>query len=276
MGWTSLLLDELEGAGDCEAFDAHPTPDLSIVAATAGAHRLEISRRGEWRAAWYRAGATGLSAGGESNRLRWRTIEGQRFRTAHLYLPAALIEETAEEYRRAGAPHVARPLSALVFRDPLMTTTIAALLDAIREGRADLYAEQAARWLAAHLLGNHGRCWDPATDTRSAGVLDDRRLARVVEYMSEHLDEPLSLGRLAREAGISVHHFGRLFRERVGRTPHAYLTGMRMGLARRLLQTTDLGVGEVAEACGYTNAAAFATAFLREHGVSPTRFRRLA
>ena len=91
--------------------------------------------------------------------------------------------------------------------------------------------------------------------------------------MSAHLDAPLGVAALAREAGISVHHFGRRFREQTGRTPAAYLADLRLELARRLLTTTDLSIARIALSCGYTRPAAFATAFTRYCGLAPTGFR---
>jgi AraC-like DNA-binding protein len=44
--------------------------------------------------------------------------------------------------------------------------------------------------------------------------------------------------------------------------------------AAALLQATDLPVGDIARRVGYRQAAQFAKAFRRHHGVSPTGFRR--
>jgi transcriptional regulator GlxA family with amidase domain len=49
---------------------------------------------------------------------------------------------------------------------------------------------------------------------------------------------------------------------------------MRMKHGAVLLQTTDLRVAEVAQRVGYRQAAQFAKAFRRHHGISPTGLRR--
>lgn len=274
-GWTSVLLDDLEGAGRSGIFEPQVTPDLGIVVAIAGSHRLEAFHGGAWHSSLYQPRAAGLTAGGEANRLRWEAMGGRStFRTAHLYIPAALVAETAEDYRRIGAKQSDRPLNALIFNDPLVADTVAAMLIGLREQAPDLYAEAAARWLVTYLLSHHARWWDPVQDRRSIGMVEDRRLARSLDYLSANLARPLSLGELAREAGISVHHFGRLFRARIGATPHAYLTRLRLECAERMLLTTDLPVAEIAAHCGYASAAAFATAFARTHRVPPARFRQ--
>lgn len=273
-GWTALLLDEHEGRGRSEVFETGVTPDVTLVVATRGAHRVEVFKHGRWNGAVYRPGAAGLTPPHEATRLRWNGVpDPEPFRTANLYLPAGLIEATADEYRRIGSASPARPLSVLVFRDPVIAACVTGLLGALDVGAPDLYAEQAGRWLAAHLLSQHAGHWREAEETRRPGIITDRRMARVLDLMSAHLGEPLTLGRLAREAGISVHHFGRRFREQFGRTPSTYLTRMRMDAAQRLLRTTDLPVAEIAHACGYTRPAAFTAAFLRHAGATPTAYR---
>ncbi len=155
----------------------------------------------------------------------------------------------------------------------MIASAAAAALDAMTSQAPDLYAEQLVRWLAAHLLGNHSSWWKASEDRRQAAVITDRRLARVIEYMSAYLAEPLTMDMLAREAGISVHHFGRRFREQTGATPFGYLVGLRMRAAERHLRSSALAVSEIARACGYAHPAAFAAAFLRHTGASPTEYR---
>ncbi|MCJ2074003.1 AraC family transcriptional regulator [Methylobacterium sp. J-030] len=268
-----MLLDHHEGRGHSDVFETHRTPDLTLVVATSGVHRIAVAGRGLWRTAVYQAGAMGLTPPGETTRMRWSTAGADHpFRSVHLYLPHDLIADVAEEYRRAGVTTAERPLSSLVFRDPAIAACAVALLHALGAGAPDLYAEQTGRWLATHLLSHHAG-WCDADEAREPELIGDRRLARVLEYMSANLERSLTLGQLAREAGISVHHFGRRFRERTGQTPCARLTAMRMDTGRRLLRTTDLPVAEVARACGYTRPAAFAAAFLRHAGMTPRAYR---
>jgi AraC family transcriptional regulator len=91
--------------------------------------------------------------------------------------------------------------------------------------------------------------------------------------MSVHFAEPLALEDLAAAAGISKFHFTRLFRSKVGRTPHAFPTDIRLDSARRMLVTTELSIGEVGLACGYRDASHFSTAFAARYGAAPTAFR---
>lgn len=274
-GWTSLLIDHHEGVGRSDAFETHPTGDVTLVVALRGSHRIEVLKRGQWQAAVYQPGAAGLTPPHEATRLRWASLSPRRpFETAHAYLPGSLFDEVAEEYRRVGARRSRPDLSALVFQDQAVAAGVAAVLGALRAEAPDLYAEHAARWLAAHLLSRHAGWWEAGHDPRAPAIIADGRLARVVEYMTVNIGRTMPLGDLAREAGISVHHFGRRFREQTGLTPHAYLVSLRMTAARRLLRTTHLSVAEIATACGYARPAAFSAAFRRQVGQTPQAYRR--
>lgn len=274
VGWTSLLLDHHEGAGNGEYFETHPTDDLTLVVAIAGRHKLNTISHGRWRSAIYQPGTAGMTPRGHTARLRWQTpAADQSFRSVHLYLPQSLLCSVADEYRQIGQTVAENELAALAFRDESVTSQAGALLAACRDGAPDLYAAGAARWLLTHLLSRQAKWHHVVDDTRIAAAITDRRLARVIEYMSANLDRALTLEQLASEAGISVHHFGRRFQESTGMGPATYLTMLRIAQARLLLCTTDIAVAEVGRQCGYANASAFATAFLRQVGTTPSRCR---
>ncbi|GLX18874.1 GlxA family transcriptional regulator [Streptomyces lavendulae] len=90
----------------------------------------------------------------------------------------------------------------------------------------------------------------------------------------QHLDEPLTLARLADHARMSVRTFCRRFVEEVGMPPGQWLAQRRVDHARRLLETTALPVDQVATRAGFGTSAS-----LRQHlsatlGVSPTAYRQ--
>lgn len=273
-GWEALLLDHVEGRGTSETFETLPTDDLTIVGAIRGRHQVEVFGQGRWRSAIYHPGSVGMTPSGETVKLRWQALDpGQCFEMAHLYLPRALIEGSQEEYRRLGQSAHDRPLNALVFNDPTICQLIRALISAMRASAPDLYADQIARALTFHILAQHSPWLLSGDDNRDAGIITDKRLARVVEFVSCNLDQPLTTDKLAREAGVSVHHFSRLFRQQTGRTPAAFLEDLRFDLARRLLRTSDLPIADIARRCGYSQPSAFTAAFQRRFGRTPTADR---
>ena len=272
VGWTSLLLNHQEGIGSVETFETHPTDDLSLTVDVVGRHEVQELLDGRWRSVIFQPGITCLTPPGETARVRLLAKSpAERFRSLHVYLPASLIAGVADEYRRVG--QIVGTARVAACRDEVLAGQAGALLAAMRAGAPDLYAASAAHWMATHILSQQSEWRHIADDPRLTAIITDRRLARVIEYMSCHLDKPLTLQELAREAGISVHHFGRRFRERTGMGPAAYLTELRMERARLYLTTTDLPVAEIALRCGYPRPSAFSTAFLRQTGTTPTALR---
>ena len=103
-----------------------------------------------------------------------------------------------------------------------------------------------------------------------------RRLEQVMQYIDEHLTEPLTLAQLADTAHMSRSHFSALFRELNGLSAGAYIIGKRVALAAHLLRSTDRPVMEIALACGFNTAANFNHAFRRQTGVPPLVYRKNA
>jgi AraC family transcriptional regulator len=87
--------------------------------------------------------------------------------------------------------------------------------------------------------------------------------------MEAHLSANLSVDLLAREVGLSPAHFARAFRESTGRAPHRYLLTMRLAQARRLLDTPDAMLSDVAQRTGFADQAHFTRLFKREFGTTP-------
>ena len=275
MGWTSLLVDHDRIVRSSEEFETNPTPDQTIVVMLQGVQKIEVWKRGTWQGASYRAGTVGMTAVGQTDKLRRRVgAGGPRPEKAVLYLPSQFVAQAADHYRRAGQQVCGDTLTALSFEDPAIAEVATALLRGMSVGGPDFYAESTAWWLASHLLASHGR-WESAGDTgRDPGPLRDGRLERVLALMTADLGRPLRLDDLAAEAGVSKFHFTRLFRQKVGLTPLAYLLERRLDAASRLLEVTDLSVAAIATRCGFVRATHFATAFARRYGKSPSLHRR--
>jgi transcriptional regulator GlxA family with amidase domain len=96
----------------------------------------------------------------------------------------------------------------------------------------------------------------------------------VLSWALERLDDDLGVERLARRAVLSERTFARRFRAETGTTPHQWVTGQRVLLARRLLEDTDLPVEEVARRSGLGTAAMLRHHFTRMVGATPVDYRR--
>jgi transcriptional regulator GlxA family with amidase domain len=103
---------------------------------------------------------------------------------------------------------------------------------------------------------------------------DANGFAGILAWAQEHLDEPLTVERLAAQGHMSSRTFARRFLKSTGTTPHRWLLTQRIALSQRLLETTDLSIDEVAERCGFGSASALRTQFLRHLRTRPLAYRR--
>ncbi|MFF6772566.1 GlxA family transcriptional regulator [Streptomyces sp. NPDC012637] len=99
--------------------------------------------------------------------------------------------------------------------------------------------------------------------------LDDLRV-----WIGEHLTEDLSAEALSARLHLSVRHFSRLFRERTGTTPTAYVESVRLDAARRLLQDSSHGLPEIAALSGLGSVESLHRSFRRRLGTTPAQYRR--
>ncbi len=100
------------------------------------------------------------------------------------------------------------------------------------------------------------------------------RVARVVERLQRDYAEPLQIGALAREAGLSIAQLERHVTQLYRVTPRQLLARARLDAALALL-AGDASIAGIAHACGYTDHSAFARQFRRSTGVSPRDWRAL-
>jgi AraC family transcriptional activator FtrA len=99
-------------------------------------------------------------------------------------------------------------------------------------------------------------------------------LGSVMDWMFEHLDEPLTVRRLARLAAMSPRTFARRFVEATGTTPLRWLTHQRILRAQDLLQATTLPVDVIASRVGFGTAVNLRQHFRRETSMTPAAYRQ--
>ncbi|MDZ4372214.1 MAG: helix-turn-helix domain-containing protein [Phenylobacterium sp.] len=110
---------------------------------------------------------------------------------------------------------------------------------------------------------------------RLAAQLSARAPIRhALRWIHQNLHGDLSVGRLAREAGMSERNFARAFARDTKMTPAAYVELARVDVARRLFEESRLPLQRVAAASGFSTAQAMRRSFVRQLGVTPSEYRR--
>ena len=101
-----------------------------------------------------------------------------------------------------------------------------------------------------------------------------RRVVQAKLFIDEHFAENLDLDNISDEACFSKFHFIRLFKKIYGKTPHQYLTVVRMERAKILLRD-DIPVSEVCYAVGFESLSSFSGLFRRLVGKAPSEYSQL-
>ncbi|GAA1368501.1 GlxA family transcriptional regulator [Streptomyces beijiangensis] len=92
-------------------------------------------------------------------------------------------------------------------------------------------------------------------------------------WAMRHLDEPVTLTDLARQAGVSVRTLSRRFQAETGVSPLQWLLHQRIERARELLETTALPMDRIARSSGLGTADSLRAHLLRRTGLTPSGYR---
>jgi AraC family transcriptional regulator len=163
------------------------------------------------------------------------------------------------------------------FKDPLVAEIGYALASELENqtSAGKLLAETLALSLTVRLLQSHADPAPAGTSRRSGRTgLDQRRLARVLDYVEAHLEDDLGIDRLAAVACLSRFHFVRAFKAAVGVPPHRYVSDRRLDQAKGLLRGGDRPLVDIAIALNFSCQANFTRAFRLATGQTPGQYRR--
>ena len=149
---------------------------------------------------------------------------------------------------------------------PLLARACSGLTGSVNAPWEELSIQLAAQ--VVQLTG--GFLPDPAATSRSAVA----RVTRAIRKIEHHPDGDLTLGSLAREAGLSPYHFLRTFQSLTGVTPHQYVLRARLRAAAMRLAIEPAKVLDIALECGFGDVSNFNHAFHAEFCVSPRVYRR--
>lgn len=151
-------------------------------------------------------------------------------------------------------------------------SAIDACLHLVRGRLGAAAANRVARSLvvAPHREGGQAQYIERPLPPHSA----DDPIAGVLEWALRHLADDLTVERLAGVAHLSRRTFIRAFQASTGVTPAAWVRQQRLDEARRLLESTDLSIDQVAAACGFGSTVTLRQAFAAAFDTTPSEYRR--
>nr|AJY78080.1 putative regulator [Myxococcus virescens] len=153
-----------------------------------------------------------------------------------------------------------------------VTSGIDMALALVEEDLGRNVARQVARMLVVYLQRPGGQ--SQFSVQMASQWASSSPIREVQEWLPEHLQEDLSVEALAKRAAMSPRNFARAFHAQVGATPARYIERLRVEAARRLLETTQRNIKEIACEVGFGALETLHRAFKRALGLTPAEYRR--
>ncbi|OIB03952.1 AraC family transcriptional regulator [Paenibacillus sp. LC231] len=155
-----------------------------------------------------------------------------------------------------------------------LTPWVLAIAEELREKSPGYLAmaKSALIQLCGRLLRHYGGL---LTDKERHHMVHSVRQAQSLAALVEHrYHEPVSLGELADELGLSISRVSRAFLETTGYRFSEYVSLLRVQAAKRELAGTDKAVADIAFECGFQSLPTFYRVFKETVGLSPVRYRQ--
>ncbi|HZG85429.1 helix-turn-helix domain-containing protein [Paenibacillus sp.] len=100
-----------------------------------------------------------------------------------------------------------------------------------------------------------------------------RAVAACLNYISNHLYEPLTLEKLAAAAGLHANYLSQLFKMETGMPISLYIQKERVEEAKKLLALTDEPISRICARLGFADQTYFTKVFKRHAGATPKQYR---
>lgn len=103
----------------------------------------------------------------------------------------------------------------------------------------------------------------------------DTPLNSAIAFAEHHLDQSVTVQKMAEIAGYHPSHFTKLFQKRLGITPVQFIIRKKTDRAIEQLTDTDLPVSSIAESLGFANQFYFSSFFKKQTGMTPSQYRNI-
>ena len=200
--------------------------------------------------------------------VRWEGDEN----CLQIQLPEAFLKRVAEETLGKNGDYL-NLVPTFQCRNKQLEAIATLLMAEIQQGQSSslLYLDSLANVLAVQLLRNYGK--NSVQLASYEGGLPIYQLNQVLDYIDAKLAEKIKLADLANLLNMSQFHFGRMFKQSMGISPHKYVIQQRIERAKNLLTQNDLAVIDIALDCGFNSHSNFSKQFLKVMGMTPKTFR---
>ena len=155
--------------------------------------------------------------------------------------------------------------------NPEICKLVRMLLDEMRKTKPDIYMIKGlflSFWI--ELI----RALDLFSSDHMAKRRELTEVYPAMVYVREHYMEQMDTEKLAEECHMSIFQFRKNFKKCVGLSPGEYIKNTRLSKSCQFLLETEMGILQVALACGFTSLSAYNRHFTERYGVSPSKWKK--
>lgn len=155
------------------------------------------------------------------------------------------------------------PLSSVAVAGRRIGYEAAALLDRVLQGQQPS--------AATRRIPPEGVISRQSTDILA---IDDEVVVHALRYIQTHAFHDIAVKDILREVPVSRRSLEIQFQKYLGRSPAEEIRRVRLEKGKTMLSRTDLPIGEIAIACGFSNATRFGVAFRKRFQQTPLEYRK--
>jgi AraC-type DNA-binding domain-containing proteins len=95
-----------------------------------------------------------------------------------------------------------------------------------------------------------------------------------IDYIYDHLHEPITMEHLAHNEGLNPSYFSKLFSQEIGTPVKAFIITIKIQTAKNMLEKSDYSVADIAFSLGFSSQSAFTSTFKKLTGTTPASYRK--
>ena len=267
LGTETIQIEQLRfppGEGDFYAAAAHTL----FVNLTSRPQPYLQKQDGKTHTGLYRHGDMLITPANTPLFVRWEGDEN----CLQIQLPDAFLKRVAEETLGKDGDRLTL-VPTFQSRQQQMEAISTLVLAEIQQSQPNgaLYLDSLANVLAVQLLHNYGTT--SAQLPTYEGGLPTYQLNQILDYIDTGLAGDIKLADLAGLLNMSPFHFGRMFKQSIGLSPHQYVIQQRVERAKTLLKQGDRAIIDIALDCGFSSHSHLTKQFRQITGMTPKAFR---
>ena len=136
----------------------------------------------------------------------------------------------------------------------------------------DLFADFMLKELIIRLMQTEAR--HLMTNDKAFQYQNSFKFAFIIQYIREHLHEPLTIEQLSQKACMSQPNFFRCFKNEFGISAIDFINAERIKKSLNLLKDSNRSITQVYMACGFNNSSYFNKVFKRLTNSTPMEYRQ--